>query len=99
MKRSFKKIVTVLLTLSILLTITACSQDTNKPQDNKPVAEGPKTDEMPTQSEAWDIETEFLIIGGGVAGLTAAIEAADAGFEDILLIEKISHSRWFGICV
>lgn len=40
-------------------------------------------------SEEWDMETEFLVVGGGVAGLSAAIEAADVGFEDVLLIEKL----------
>ena len=40
-------------------------------------------------SQGWDMETEFLIVGGGVAGLTAAIEAADVGIKDVLVIEKL----------
>lgn len=95
MKKYFKKTVAVLLILSLLFAMTACSQDANKPQDaskpqdtNKPSGEDGKADEMPL--DAWDAETEFLIIGGGVAGLSAAIEAADVGFEDILVIEKLA---------
>ena len=30
---------------------------------------------------------EILVIGGGIAGLTAAIEAAETGY-DVIIIEK-----------
>lgn len=38
-------------------------------------------------SGGWDLETEVLVIGGGAAGLSAALSAAEAGAE-VLLIEK-----------
>ncbi len=43
-----------------------------------------------TEEAAQDetIETEVLVVGSGIAGLSAAIEAADAGAE-VLLIEKM----------
>lgn len=41
-------------------------------------------------SSSFDKETDLLIIGGGVAGLTGAIEASDAGCENILVVEKLA---------
>lgn len=38
-----------------------------------------------------EMETDFLIIGGGIAGMTAAIEASDVGFESITVLEQLSH--------
>ncbi|GAB6085059.1 FAD-binding protein [Alkaliphilus crotonatoxidans] len=35
------------------------------------------------------VETELLIVGGGPAGLAAAISAKEAGIDDIILIEKL----------
>ncbi len=39
--------------------------------------------------EEWDNEIEVLIVGTGFAGLTAAIEAYDAGV-GVLILEKMS---------
>ena len=36
-------------------------------------------------------QVDLLVIGGGVAGLTAAIEAADQGIENILVVEKLGY--------
>ena len=38
---------------------------------------------------AWDQEVDVLVIGAGAAGLAAAVEAADNGAENVLLIEKM----------
>ena len=40
---------------------------------------------------AYDREVDYLILGGGVAGLSSAIEAADLGVEDILILEKTGN--------
>lgn len=37
----------------------------------------------------WDQEVDVLVIGAGAAGLAAAVEAADNGVENVLLIEKM----------
>ena len=39
----------------------------------------------------WDYETEFLIIGAGGSGLSAALEASLHGIEDITLLEKTAE--------
>lgn len=39
------------------------------------------------------METELAIIGGGPAGLAAALAAREAGVEDILILERDSSSR------
>lgn len=42
-------------------------------------------------AQTFDEEHELLIIGGGVAGLSAAIEAADQGATDVLVVEKLGY--------
>lgn len=41
-------------------------------------------------NDIYDIETDVLVIGGGLAGLCAAIEAANAG-ADVTLLEKLTE--------
>lgn len=36
-----------------------------------------------------EVKTQLVIVGGGPAGLSAAIEAKDNGVEDVILIEKL----------
>lgn len=40
---------------------------------------------------AWDEEVDVLIVGSGGAGLSAAVEAADAGAKRVLIIEKMGY--------
>lgn len=42
------------------------------------------------KSEKWDKEVNLLVIGAGSAGLSAAVEAANNGTENILIVEKMS---------
>lgn len=77
----YSKIIVLVLILSLL---TACTAP-EVAQDTSSIPSAPENE----VSEIWDMETEFLIVGGGVAGLTAAIEAADVGFEKVLVIEKL----------
>lgn len=44
-------------------------------------------------SQAWDYETDFLVVGSGAAGLSAAIAARRSGL-DVLIIE--SMDKWGG---
>ena len=43
-----------------------------------------------TSTAKFDRETDYLVIGGGIAGLSSAIEAADLGCEDILVLDKLA---------
>jgi hypothetical protein len=40
-------------------------------------------------AEKWDEEADVIVLGAGLAGLSAAIEAADAGAK-VILLEKMS---------
>ena len=42
-------------------------------------------------AETFDEKHEILIIGGGASGLSAAVEAADLGAKDVLLVEKLGY--------
>ena len=44
----------------------------------------------PTQNKATGVTKKILVVGGGVSGMTAALEAAKAGYE-VLLCEKSSQ--------
>jgi flavocytochrome c len=46
------------------------------------------TSDRPSLGEKWDAEADVLIVGTGFSGLSAAIEAFDAG-ADVLLLEKM----------
>ena len=50
-----------------------------------PVTRGP----VPEQLERPPVKTGIVIVGGGPAGLAAAIEASQSGAQDIILIEKL----------
>ncbi len=71
-------------------------EDEEKPkedkQDDKPAA--PKAAE--DSSDAADIEAEFVVIGSGPGGYTAAFRAADLGM-DVVLIER--YPSLGGVCL
>ncbi len=47
----------------------------------------PMTAAAAPAQQSWDVETDVVIVGSGYAGLCAAIEAADAGAQ-VIIIEK-----------
>ncbi len=61
------------ITMSIAM-LTGCAAST----DNSSVS----------ARENFDREVDYLVIGGGVAGLSSAIEAADLGVEKVMILEK-----------
>jgi 3-oxosteroid 1-dehydrogenase len=40
---------------------------------------------MPDAAERWDVEVDFVSVGSGSGGLSAAITAHDAGLETLIL--------------
>ncbi|MFR0981015.1 MAG: FAD-dependent oxidoreductase, partial [Holdemania filiformis] len=44
--------------------------------------------EAPAPSGKFDAEVDYLIVGGGAAGIASAVEAADQGIENIMIVEK-----------
>lgn len=41
------------------------------------------------ENEAEDVTTDLVVVGGGPAGLSAAIEAKNKGIENVILVEKL----------
>ncbi len=69
-----KKFVSMALVLVLVLSVfTGCA-------GTKPAVE---------ETAKYDKEVDFLVLGGGGAGLAAAIEAHDKGVENILIVEKL----------
>ena len=44
------------------------------------------------QIESWDLEADVVIAGYGIAGVAAAVEAATAG-ADVLVLEPVSYTH------
>ncbi len=89
-----KRLISLILAITMIFTIaTGCS--TSQPAaQNQNNNQAENTTENITESTAedsikWDKEVNLLVIGAGGAGLSAAVEAADNGTENILLIEKM----------
>jgi len=55
-------------------------------------------DELSIPKE-WDLESDVLIIGAGTAGLSAAIEAAKAGVETVVLEQMPKCAGSLSVCV
>ena len=80
-----KKIFIVLL--SCIYLITACSSASSPSEGNSTAKENSATEESST-NKAQVMEADVVVIGGGGAGLTAAIEAHDAGAK-VIVVEKM----------
>ena len=77
----------VLALAVILVACTSSPESSSSAEESKSVSD---SNEAIGETGDWDLETDFLIIGGGIAGQSAAIEAADQGFEKILVLEKLA---------
>ncbi|MGI6209111.1 MAG: FAD-dependent oxidoreductase [Anaerolineae bacterium] len=53
-------------------------------------ASGAFTNVAAQEEQVWDQETDIVVVGSGYAGMCAAIEAADAGAE-VIILEKGPH--------
>jgi len=65
------------------LALSACSE----------TAEGETGVVSYTDSIKWDAEYDAVVVGFGVAGAAAAITAADAGVEKVLILEKAPYGE------
>ncbi len=81
----------LVLVLALMMTlVVGCNQQPAPPSDPDPVDE-PDTDIEDDVDEPDDaMNTDIIVIGGGGAGLAAAVEAKDAG-KDVILIEKMPY--------
>ena len=64
--------------ISLALSLAAGCSSSNKAQPS-------------ANNATFDREVDYLVLGGGVAGLSSAIEAADQGIENILVLEKTGN--------
>ncbi|MEG0944249.1 MAG: FAD-binding protein [Angelakisella sp.] len=78
------KIVKGLLSIVLSVGLLAGCGATATPSSS---GSGASTPTAPTAAK-FDKEVDYLVIGAGVAGLSSAIEAADLGIKDILILEK-----------
>lgn len=93
-----KKIAVFLAAALLLASMAACapaaeeSAATAAPTAVPAEASAPgEPSQPPAQQEAaWDREVDVLVVGSGGAGLSAAVEAADAGAQKVLVIEKLA---------
>ncbi|MDU2674082.1 MAG: FAD-dependent oxidoreductase [Clostridium sp.] len=78
----FLRKASILLSLCMMTSLAACTSNNNSAVNgNNATTES---------SSEWDKEVNLLVIGAGGSGLTAAVEAATNGTENILVVEKLS---------
>ena len=71
----------VVLALLLALLLAACTPNTPAEDlQTPPVEEG--------ATPGFDDQADLVVVGAGAAGIAAAVEAADSGCEDIILLEK-----------
>lgn len=83
-----KKQLCAILALSLLLSLSACQ---TPPAQPAPGAENTTPAVTQAPGENWHSSYDVVVIGSGGAGLSAAIEAADAG-ASVLVLEKAPES-------
>ncbi len=81
MKKFMRSAMALSLAAAMVLTAAGCSKKEEKP------AETPQQTEQ-TQNEKFDI----VVIGGGGAGLTAAIQASQNGAKNVVVLEKMAQT-------
>lgn len=87
-----KKILSLLLVLSMSVGLgVGCSNEDDKDEGKNPETgqESESVSEDESSDLEWDEEVDVLVVGAGGAGLASAVEAADNGAEDVLIIEKM----------
>lgn len=78
----FLRKASILLSLCMMTSLAACTTN------NDTAINGTNTTNE--SSSEWDKEVNLLVIGAGGSGLSAAVEAATNGTENILVVEKLS---------
>lgn len=82
-----------MLIAAMMLSLAGCQ---SAPDSNPETTQGTQGTEQPsseseaetqTQAETQDVTTDVVIIGGGLAGLTASLSASDAG-KKVVLVER-----------
>lgn len=74
MQKNLKKLLSVLVIVGLLFSCVSCSSP---------------PDEGADEGEVEVMETEVLVVGSGLAGLSAAVKAAEEGAE-VIVLEKMS---------
>ena len=89
-----KRIISSILALAMIAaSFVGCGNTTEVVEETKtPAPQETKVEtKVETKEEApkYDKSVDFLVIGAGGAGLSAAIEASDHGVKDVLIVEKL----------
>ncbi|GCD43911.1 L-aspartate oxidase [Streptomyces paromomycinus] len=78
---------------------TPISHETTSPETTSPETTGPETPALRLQAPApgWSIEADVVVVGSGVAGLTAALRCAAAGRRTVVVTKARlddGSTRW-----
>ena len=98
MRKSGKKLASVMMAAAMVLSLAACSSQSTT--ETTPAETATEASKETTAEETTEAETEapaeenqqadIVVIGGGGAGMTAAIQAVQDGATDVIILEKMA---------
>lgn len=98
MRKSGKKLASVMMAAAMVLSLAACSSQSTT--ETTPAETATEASKETTADETTEAETEapaeenqqadIVVIGGGGAGMTAAIQAVQDGATDVIILEKMA---------
>jgi fumarate reductase flavoprotein subunit len=102
-RNTMKKVISVVLVLALVAMLAAgCSgspeQSTASPETTGSSAQTTEAETTKAQSEeastaeavGEDLECDIVIVGAGGAGMVAALQAVDAGAQNVIIVEKLA---------
>lgn len=89
MRKTGKKLLASAIALTMVLSLTACGSKETDTTTEAVTTAAEETTVAGTEEAAGNRQADIVVIGAGGAGMTAAIQAAQDGATDVIVLEKM----------